>query len=87
MISGLLLITLGVTCALQAPPGGPGLKTLRTTSSLRTLTTRRSDQAPVAAVRKTAARLAFTGLVATAASFAPVAAAKGGGRGGGGGSS
>ena len=87
VVSVLVLITLGVSCALQAPPGR---KTLRTTSGLSTLATRRSDQPPplaAAAVRKAAARLAFTGLVATAASFAPVAAAKGGGRGGGGGSS
>ena len=80
MIPGLWLINLGVACALQAPPGRKGLKALRTTSP-------RTPHA-AAAVRKTAARLAFTGLVATAtASFAPPALAKGGGRGGGGGSS
>ena len=74
---GLWLINLGVACALQAP-GRKGLKVLRTASP-------RTPHA-AAAVRKTAARLAFTGLVATAASFAPAAVAKGG-RGGGGGSS
>ena len=79
MIPGLWLINLGVACALQAPPGHKGLKVLRTASP-------RTPHA-AAAVRKTAARLAFTGLVATAASFAPAAVAKGGGRGGGGGSS
>ena len=68
---GLWFINLGVACALQAPPGRKGLKALRTTSP-------RTPHA-AAAVRKTAARLAFTGLVATAASFAPAAAAKGGG--------
>ena len=79
MICDLLLINLGVACALQAPPGRKGLKALRTTPP-------RTPHA-AAAVRKTAARLAFTGLVATAAaSFAPPALAKGG-RGGGGGSS
>ena len=77
MVSGLVLITLGLSGALQAPPGH---KTLRTTSGLRT----RNDQPlAAAAVRKAAARLAFTGLIATAASFAPAADAKGGGRGGG----
>ena len=75
MIFGLWLINLGVACALQAP-GRKGLKVLRTASP-------RTPHA-AAAVRKTAARLAFTGLVATAASFAPAAVAKGGGRGGGG---
>ena len=80
MIFNLWLINLGVACALQAPPGRKGLKALRTTSP-------RTPHA-AAAVRKTAARLAFTGVVATAAaSFAPPALAKGGGRGGGGGSS
>ena len=79
MIFELWLITLGVACALQAPPGRKGLKVLRTASP-------RTPHA-AAAVRKAAARLAFTGLVATAASFAPAAVAKGGGRGGGGSSS
>ena len=79
MIPGLWLINLGVACALQAPPGHKGLKVLRTASP-------RTPHA-AAAVRKTAARLAFTGLVATAASLAPPAEAKGGGRGGGGSSS
>ena len=73
MIYGLWLINLGVACALQAPPGRKGLKVLRTDSP-------RTPHA-AAAVRKAAARLAFTGLVATAASFAPAAAAKGGGGG------
>ena len=76
MIYGLWLINLGVACALQAPPGRKGLKVLRTDSP-------RTPHA-AAAVRKAAARLAFTGLVATTASFAPAAVAKGGGRGGGG---
>ena len=76
---GLWLINLGVACALQAPPGRKGLKALRTTAP-------RTPHA-AAVVRKAAARLAFTGLVATAASFAPPVEAKGGGRGGGGGSS
>ena len=75
MIFELWLINLGVACALQAPPGRKGLKALRTTSP-------RTPHA-AAAVRKAAARLAFTGLVATAASFAPAAAAKGGGGGAG----
>ena len=75
MIYGLWLINLGVACALQAPPGRKGLKVLRTTSP-------RTPHA-AAAVRKTAARLAFTGLVATAASLAPPAEAKGGGGGAG----
>ena len=66
-----------MACALQAPPGRKGLKVLRTNSP-------RTPHA-AAAVRKAAARLAFTGVVATAAaSFAPPALAKGGGRGGGG---
>ena len=73
MIYGLWLINLGVACALQAPPGRKGLKVLRTDSP-------RTPHA-AAAVRKAAARLAFTGLVATAGSFAPAAAAKGGGGG------
>ena len=73
MIFRLWLINLGVACALQAPPGRKGLKVLRTASP-------RTPHA-AAAVRKAAARLAFTGLVATAASFAPAAAAKGGGGG------
>ena len=72
---GLWLINLGVACALQAPPGRKGLKALRTTAP-------RTPHA-AAVVRKAAARLALTGLVATAASFAPPADAKGGGRGGG----
>ena len=77
MIFSLWLINLGVACALQAPPGRKGLKVLRTNSP-------RTPHA-AAAVRKAAARLAFTGVVATAAaSFAPPALAKGGGRGGGG---
>ena len=76
MISALRLYIVSAACALQAPKP---IKVLKTTSP-------RTPHA-AAAVRKAAARLAFTGLVATAASFAPVAAAKGGGRGGGGGSS
>ena len=72
MISALRLYIVSAACALQAPKP---IKVLKTTSP-------RTPHA-AAAVRKAAARLAFTGLVATAASFAPPADAKGGGRGGG----